>query len=116
MNCEETNEKDELYNDCYLNVAETVNVIGGKWKVLILWHITIKPRRFNELRRLIPDISQKMLTTQLKDLERDLLISRTVYPESPPRVEYSLTDYGSTLEPIFDVLYDWGQNHRLHKK
>lgn len=115
MNCEETNEKDELNNDCYLNVAETVNVIGGKWKVLILWHITIKPRRLNELKRLIPDISQKMLTTQLKDLEKDSLISRTVYPESPPRVEYSLTDYGSTLEPIFDVLYDWGKNHRLHK-
>lgn len=115
MNCEITNENVELYDNCYLNVAETVNVIGGKWKVLILWHITIKPRRFNELRRLIPDISQKVLTQQLKELEKDSLISRTVYPESPPRVEYSLTQYGSTLEPIFDVLYDWGENHRTHK-
>ena len=90
MDCEITNENVELFDDCYLNVAETVNVIGGKWKVLILWHITIKPRRFNELKRLIPDISQKMLTKQLKDLEKDSLISRTVYPESPPRVESHL--------------------------
>lgn len=106
----------ETETDCYLNVNEAIGVIGGKWKVLILWHITEKTRRFNELRKLIPDISQKILTNQLRELEKDNLICRTVYPEVPPRVEYSLTEYGSTLEPIFDALYDWGENHRKRKK
>lgn len=115
MDINEVSLEQELEDDCYLNVQETVNAIGGKWKVLILWHITIKTRRFNELRRLIPNISQKILTSQLKDLENDGLIKRTVYPDVPPRVEYSLTEYGATLEPIFDVLYDWGKNHRVKK-
>lgn len=115
-----TNEKINKYQeeidldhiDCYVNVSETVNVLCGKWKLLILFHITIKPRRFNELRRLIPEISQKMLTNQLKELKNDSLILRTVYPASPPMVEYSITEYGKTLEPIFDVLYDWGKAHK----
>ncbi|WP_084748672.1 winged helix-turn-helix transcriptional regulator [Clostridium mediterraneense] len=105
----------EIETDCYLNVNEAIGVIGGKWKVLILWHITERTRRFNELRKLIPDISQKMLTNQLRELEKDNLICRTVYPEVPPRVEYSLTEYGGTLEPIFDALYDWGENHIKRK-
>jgi DNA-binding HxlR family transcriptional regulator len=93
-------------------VATTLQVIGGKWKILILWHVNEGAKRYNELRRLLPGISQKMLTQHLRELEQDGLVRRTVYPETPPRVEYGISEYGRSLEPIFDVLYDWGFAHK----
>lgn len=102
----------EQEDDGYLSVAATIRVIGGKWKVLLIWQICGGHIRFNELRRLIPDVSQKMLSQHLRELEQDGLIIRHVYPETPPKVEYSLTEYGHTLEPIFESLCGWGNIHR----
>jgi DNA-binding HxlR family transcriptional regulator len=81
--------------------------------MLILWHVHEGGRRYNELRRVIPGISQKMLTQNLRELEQDGLVERKVFPEMPPRVEYEMTEYGKTLEPIFDVMYEWGVTHRI---
>ena len=90
-------------------VEVTVDVIGGKWKCTILWWLRRSAKRFGELMQLIPRISRKVLTNQLRELERDGLIERQTYPESPPRVEYSLTSLGETLEPITDLMCDWGK-------
>lgn len=98
-------------------VEATLELIGGKWKGVILYHLLSETMRFNELRRLMPSITQRMLTKQLRELEADQLILRKVYPEVPPRVEYSMTEYGSTLAPIITALQQWGIEHleRLHK-
>jgi DNA-binding HxlR family transcriptional regulator len=101
--------------DCYIHVFTTMQTIGGKWKMLILWHVHDSGVRYNELRRLIPGVSQKMLTQHLRELELDGLIERKVYPEMPPRVEYAMTEYGRTLEPVFDIMYDWGVNHKARQ-
>lgn len=103
---------EEKEDDGYSSVAAAIRVIGGKWKALLLWQICGGHIRFNELRRLIPEVSQKMLSQQLRELQQDGLICRHVYPETPPKVEYSLTEYGRTLEPVFDVLCAWGSIHR----
>lgn len=88
----------------------TLAVIGGKWKLIILWHLGLEgTKRFSELKRLIPSITQKMLTNQLRELEDDRLVHRQVYAEVPPRVEYSLTEYGESLMPILRMMYDWGR-------
>jgi DNA-binding HxlR family transcriptional regulator len=90
----------------------TLAVIGGKWKLIILWHLGLEgTKRFSELKKLIPNITQKMLTNQLRELEEDQLIHRKVYPEVPPRVEYSLSDYGESLMPVLQMMYDWGKNY-----
>lgn len=89
-------------------VEATLDVIGGKWKCVILFHLLSGTKRFNEMRRLMPDVTQRMLTRQLRELESDQIIERTVYPEVPPKVEYSLTDFGRTLEPILRMLQQWG--------
>lgn len=90
----------------------TLAVIGGKWKLIILWHLGLDGvKRFGELNRLIPHITQKMLTNQLRELEEDQLVHRVVYPEVPPRVEYSLTPYGESLMPILKLMYDWGKDY-----
>ena len=83
-------------------------MIGGKWKVLILYHLVEQTQRFNELRRLLPEITQRMLTLQLRELEEDGLIHREVYPVVPPKVEYSLTDFGRTLLPVIGSMHQWG--------
>lgn len=94
-----------------LPVNVTLKVIGGKWKPLILWHIFQGTKRFNELVRLNDGITQKMLTQQLRELEADGLIERKVYPVVPPRVEYSITEYGMSLEPVLSSMTNWGTKH-----
>ena len=90
----------------------TLAVIGGKWKLIILWHLGLEgTKRFSELKKMIPQITQKMLTNQLRELEEDQLVERKVYAEVPPRVEYSLTAYGQSLMPVLRLMYDWGKQY-----
>ena len=89
-------------------VAVAVDAIGGKWKGIIFYHLISGPCLFNELRRIMPDITQRVLTLQLRELERDGIINRKIYHEIPPKVEYSLTPFGETLKPIVNLLRDWG--------
>jgi DNA-binding HxlR family transcriptional regulator len=93
-------------------VTTTLSVIGGKWKPIILCIIRYEKKRFGEIKRLIPSITQKMLTQQLRELERDDIIHRKVYPVVPPKVEYSITDYGHSLTPILNAMAKWGEMHR----
>ena len=92
-------------------VEATLKLIGGKYKSLILWHLIDKTLRFNELHRLIPSATPKMLTQQLRELENDGLILRTVYPVVPPKVEYSLTDFGKSLIPVLQAMCSWGTDY-----
>lgn len=94
--------------DCPM--IKTINLIGGKWKPVILHMLCEGTMRFGEIKRNIPPVSQKMLTQQLRELEADGIVSRQVYAEVPPRVEYSLTVLGSTLKPVLQGLYAWGQH------
>lgn len=89
-------------------VSATIQLIGGKYKALLLWHLTNSTLRYNELKKLIPEATPKMLTQQLRELEADGLIHREVYPVVPPKVEYSLTAHGNSLFPILKAMYDWG--------
>lgn len=95
----------------YCGVEVSLEKIGGRWKPLILWHLQPGTRRFGELKRLIPNITEKMLTEKLRELENDGLVHREVYREVPPKVEYSLTPYGRGLEGILKKLCDWGKEH-----
>lgn len=92
-------------------VEVTLHLIGGKYKSLILWHLIGKTMRHGELQRLIPQATPKMLTQQLRELERDELVARKVYPVVPPKVEYSLTKLGESLRPILSSMYDWGSGY-----
>jgi len=100
--------------DCHYGcpVEATLDVLGGKWKGIILFHLLNEKRRFNEFRRLIPDITQRILTLALRELERDGIVERTIYPEVPPRVEYEFTEFGKTLKPIITLMRDWGAEYR----
>lgn len=89
----------------------TLAVIGGKWKAAILYHLAQQTMRFSELQRQFPDITRKMLTQQLRELERDGLVHREVYPQVPPKVEYWLTDKGRSIKPILDLMCEWGAEH-----
>ena len=89
-------------------VATTVQLIGSKWKLLILRNLRMRPWRFNELRRDLEGVSQKVLTDSLRAMEDDGIIPRTVYPEVPPRVEYALSPLGKSMEPILDAMEQWG--------
>lgn len=93
-------------------VETSVDVLSGKWKILILWYLRKETRRFNELQKMLPNTTQKMLIQKLRELEQDDIIQRTVYPVVPPKVEYSLTEYGKTLVPILKLLYGWGEKHK----
>lgn len=99
------------YSHC--PVEATLDLIGGKWKSIILFRVLEGTRRFNELRRLMPGLTQRMLTNQLRELERDGLISRKVYAEVPPKVEYSMTEFGRTLEPVLLSLKQWAEVQML---
>ncbi|MGN0639165.1 MAG: winged helix-turn-helix transcriptional regulator [Huintestinicola sp.] len=92
-------------------VEATIELIGGKYKSVILWHLTDGIKRFGELKRLLPRATEKMLAQQLRDLERDGLIIRTVYPVVPPKVEYSLSDLGRTIIPVLDAMCGWGEGY-----
>ena len=93
-------------------IEVTLEIISGKWKSLILWHLSNQDViRFNEFRRLMPDITQKMLTQQLKDLHEHGLVEKKVYYQVPPMVEYSLTEIGRDLVPILDAMDHWGKNY-----
>lgn len=94
-------------------VESSLEVIGGKWKGVIVHHLLSGRKRFSELQRLMPNVTQRMLTRQLRELKRDGLLRREVFPEVPPRVEYSLTPRGRTLEPIIRLLKQWGDEHFL---
>lgn len=93
-------------------VATAVQLIGSKWKLLILRNLMARPWRFNELRRDLEGISQKVLTDSLRALEEDGIITRTVYPEVPPRVEYALSPLGESMRPILDAMEEWGTNYK----
>ena len=92
-------------------VDATLEMIGGKYKALILWHLIDRTLRFGELRKLIPQATPKMLTQQLRELEERQLLTRTVYPVVPPKVEYALTPLGLSMKPILFVMYDWGTDY-----
>ncbi|CAG37437.1 winged helix-turn-helix transcriptional regulator [Desulfotalea psychrophila] len=92
-------------------VTTTLSVIGGKWKLIILYIIRDEKKRFGEIKKIIPAITQKMLTKQLRELECDGIIHRKVYPVVPPKVEYSLTKHGHSLTPIVDAMAIWGEAH-----
>lgn len=96
-------------------VASTLELIGGKYKALILWHLSEKTLRFSELKKVIVGATPKMLTQQLRELESQKLISRTVYPVIPPKVEYSLTELGKSLLPILVAMRDWGATYLKSK-
>jgi DNA-binding HxlR family transcriptional regulator len=98
--------RDKEYH-CAMDI--TMDFIGGKWKTVVLWYLKKEKKRFNELKRLIPAITEKMLSLQLKQLEKDGIISRRVFPEIPPRVEYALTEFGKTLIPALDEIAKWGR-------
>lgn len=100
-----------LHNEdfhCALDV--TMRFIGGKWKAVVLWYLKNKTRRFSELKEQIPDITDKMLSLQLKALEEDGLIIRTVYPQVPPRVDYQLSEEGRSIVPVVEAIAKWGRN------
>jgi DNA-binding HxlR family transcriptional regulator len=96
-------------------VRAALEVIGGKWKTIITYNLMKGTRRHGELRKLIPEATQKMLTQQLRELERDGIIARHVYQQVPPKVEYSMTKYGRTLAPVLSRLCKWGAEHRLRE-
>jgi DNA-binding HxlR family transcriptional regulator len=93
---------------CAMDV--TMSFIGGKWKTVVLWYLRKDKKRFSELRKLIPNITEKMLSLQLKDLENDGIVARKLYPEIPPRVEYYLTDFGKTMIPMLEEIARWGRS------
>jgi DNA-binding HxlR family transcriptional regulator len=95
----------------HCTVEATLDVIGGKWKPLILWALKDNVMRFNELQKALPGVNAKMLTKQLRELEGAGVILRIVFPEVPPRVEYSVTEFGKTLIPIMQALCDWGAQY-----
>lgn len=97
-------------------VETTLTLIGDKWKVLILRDLLPGTKRFGELKKSIGSVFQKVLTAQLRDMEQNGLISRKVYAEVPPRVEYSLTDLGKSLKPILDALWNWGEGYKASLK
>ena len=94
----------------------TIAAVGGKWKTMILWKLGNRTRRYGELKRLLPEITEKMLISQLRELESDGILCRTSYGEVPPCVEYALTPHGEKLVPVLETMCGWGQEHLRHHK
>lgn len=110
-------DKCQQYDRCPMILVQ--NLLSGKRKILILWYLSYQTLRFNEIKRKMPDVTQKMLTQQLRNLESDGLIHRTVYPVIPPKVEYSLTDLGKKIIPILESMHNFGSDlleSQEHKK
>ncbi|MGF7036360.1 DNA-binding HxlR family transcriptional regulator [Paenibacillus mucilaginosus] len=104
-------------NPVQCQFVTALDSIVGKWKPIILYHLLQgKPLRFNELRRLLPGITQRMLTLHLREMEEEELIKRVIYPQIPPKVEYSITEYGMSLSPILEALHQWGAAHVQRKR
>ncbi len=99
----------EVALDC--PVSFTLGLIGGKWRMVILWSIDLGFNRFGLMQRAMPDLSKKQLTAELRALERDGLITRTIFAEMPPRVEYAITPRGESLRPVLNAIRDWGNEH-----
>lgn len=99
-----------ILNEC--GVVYAIDLIGGRWKLYILYKLEDRKLRFSELKKLVPNITERMLTLQLREMERDHLVARTVYPEVPARVEYELTESGKKLIPVWKMLEEWGGEHR----
>ena len=106
--------KAELLPEC--PVATTVQLIGNKWKLLIIRNLLVRPWRFNELQKSLEGISQKVLTDSLRSMEADGIITRTVYAEVPPRVEYALSELGESMRPILESMQAWGENYKAMKE
>jgi len=102
--------KEDLIPEC--PVAATVQLIGNKWKLLIMRNLLVRPWRFNELQKSLDGISQKVLTDSLRSMEADGIVIRTVYAEVPPKVEYSLSELGESMRPILESMQAWGENYR----
>jgi DNA-binding HxlR family transcriptional regulator len=100
-----------MFDKCNCPVEITADIIGGKWKPLILFHLQDQKLRFGELQKQIPGATKKMLTQRLRELERDDIVHRKAYPQVPPRVEYSLTKHGQSLRPILELMAAWGGRH-----
>ncbi|MFK8184049.1 MAG: winged helix-turn-helix transcriptional regulator [Phormidesmis sp.] len=92
-------------------VRATLGVLGGKWTVRILWHLRLGPKRYGELRQLIPKVSEKVLIQKLRDLEENDIVAREVLSDKPLKIEYRFTEYGQTLVPVFQALCNWGEKH-----
>jgi len=99
----------ECQNGYHCPIEVTIELIGGKYKSLILFNLIHGTMRFSELNRMVPQATQKMLTQQLRDMEKDGLVTRTVYPVIPPKVEYSLSEFGRSIIPVLDAMCDWGR-------
>ena len=104
----ENKRKNKDYNPYNCPVTHCMNKIGGKWKILIIYAVSKNCNRFSKLQKALPLISKQMLVNQLRELEADNILERTIYPEIPPRVEYMLTAHGQTLMPVIAILQDWG--------
>jgi DNA-binding HxlR family transcriptional regulator len=102
--------KEDLLPEC--PVATTVQLIGNKWKLLIMRNLLARPWRFNELKKSLNGVSQKVLTDSLRSMEEDGIVIRTVYPEVPPRVEYSLSELGESMRPILEAMQVWGTDYK----
>lgn len=100
-----------LYQEGDCPVLVVQNIIAGKWKLPILWQLSQGTKRFNQLQKLLPEISQGILTQQLRELEQDGLVHREIYKEVPPKVEYSLTGLGESFMPVLTIICDWGKNY-----
>jgi len=108
-----TNSLNEKKINATCRMGYALSLIGGRWKTNILWRLLAVDRlRYSALRRMIPDISERMLVNQLRELEADQLVNRIVYPEVPPRVEYELTSLGRSMKPMLKSISDWGEMHR----
>lgn len=95
---------------------KTAKLIGGRWKIVILWYLFQGVKRFSELQRALTGVTQKVLTQQLRDMERDGIVARTVYAQVPPRVEYSVTPLGMSLKPVVEAMHRWGVEHQPSDK
>lgn len=102
-----------MLNELYCPVEITADIIGGKWKPLILFYLQGQTRRFGEIQKLLPGVTKKMLTQRLRELERDGIVHRKVFAQVPPRVEYSLTRHGQSLRPILELMSGWGDKHHV---